>query len=596
MFFIIEVQMRVIFKKLIIQNLLSFGNSEVTIDFTKGLNLITGKNGSGKSSALLDAISFALYDKPYRKINKTELINRKNKKNLKVSCEFEVNGTPYKIVRGLKHSDVDLEFYIDNVKQDILSAKSLSQEQIEKYIGVDYKLFKQVISLSINHNEPFLTLPSQDKRELLEKFFNIDVIASMLKKAKDEQKNIKIKKDMVSHSVDMLADVLRSDKKNIQEWEESKNNFDSDKHTELLDIKNKIHINKGNLKKLKSDGLIKKTELDALEKIDITVLQNEKESISKNKNSAEIDIRNAEKILKALNEYDVCPTCQTKLTEEHKNLEVNIQEKIISDAKSNITIYDDELLAIKSKIVDAQKNQNIEQEIKYAMKDLKTQYMNIESQIEKLTADKDKVTNRQFMINIQTKKEEYSNKLKEYKSNKDELGALQSKLSMYDKIIDILSDKGIKSYIFEQLIPVLNKSINHYLNIFELPVYIEFDNTMKDSIKTTTNFNSIVKYASFSEGEKKKIDMAILFSFIDVTKKIANWNCNLLVIDELLDSSIDDNGLEKLLESLERMSAEDSEMGIYIISHRFKSEYKHFFSSMVEVSKNKDGFSKIVEI
>jgi Fe-S cluster assembly ATPase SufC len=119
---------------------------------------------------------------------------------------------------------------------------------------------------------------------------------------------------------------------------------------------------------------------------------------------------------------------------------------------------------------------------------------------------------------------------------------------------------------------------------------------MKDIIKTSANFNSSVSYLSFSEGEKKKIDMAILLSFIDVTKKIANWNCNLLIIDELLDSSIDDNGLEKMLESLEKMVLTDTDMGIYIISHRFKTEYKHFFNSMIEIKKNSDGFSKIHDI
>ena len=589
--------MRVVFKKLTIQNLLSFGNNETVIDFTKGLNLITGKNGSGKSSALLDAISFALYDKPYRKINKSELINRKNKKNLKVSCEFEVNGTDYKIVRGLKNSEVELEFHIGGAKQNLLSSKGLTQDEIEAHIGIDYKLFKQIISLSINHNMPFLTLPAQEKRELLEKFFNIDVIASMLKIAKEELKNIKIKKDMTTHTIDMLADVIRTEKKHIQELEESKKNFDSDKKNELFEIKEKIDLNKRNLKQLKEDAKKKKEELNNLPKIsDLQSLRDKKDKLNKSVNNCEFDIKQAEKILSALNDYDVCPTCNSHLTEDHKKHEIEVQKNIISEAKAKMVEFEAELAIIKKEIVESENVASDEQDIKYSMKYLKNQYVNIEAQVEKLVADKSKVETRQFVVDMDAMKEEYDQRLNEYKDSKDELSEISKGLANYSKIIEILSDTGVKSYIFDQLIPVLTKSVNYYLNIFELPIYIEFDNTMKDSIKTSANFNSSVSYLSFSEGEKKKIDMAILLSFIDVTKKIANWNCNLLIIDELLDSSIDDNGLEKMLESLEKMVLTDTDMGIYIISHRFKTEYKHFFNSMIEIKKNSDGFSKIHDI
>ena len=586
--------MRVVFKELTIQNLLSFGNNETVIDFTKGLNLITGKNGSGKSSALLDAISFALYDKPYRKINKSELINRKNKKNLKVSCTFSVNDTEYKIVRGLKNTEVELEFYIDGSKQNLLSSKGLTQDEIENHIGIDYKLFKQIISLSINHNMPFLTLPAQEKWELLEKFFNIDVVASMLKVSKETLKNIKIKKDMISHTIDMLADIIRTEKRHIQELEESKKNFDSDKRKDLFEIKEKIDLSKLNLKQLKSDAKAKKAELDKLPATtDIKVLRDKKDSLTKLINNCEYDIKHAEKILSALDEYDVCPTCKSNLTEDHKKQEVDIQKTIIIEAKKLMVEYNSEISIIKKQIVESELVATDEQDLKYSIKYLKNQYVNIEAQIEKYTADKVKIESKQFVVDMDFMKKEYAQKLVEYKENKEELDTILISISTYTKIIEILSDTGVKSYIFDQLIPVLTKSVNYYLNIFELPIYIEFDNTMKDSIKTSTNFNSAVSYLSFSEGEKKKIDMAILLSFIDVTKKIANWNCNLLVIDELLDSSIDDNGLEKMLESLEKMVASDKEMGIYIISHRFKTEYKHFFNSMIEVKKNSDGFSKI---
>ena len=589
--------MRVNIKRLTIQNLLSFGNTETVIDFNSGLNLITGPNGAGKSSALLDAISFAWYDKPYRKINKTDLINRKNKKNLKVSCEFEVNDVPYKIVRGLKNKDVELEFHIDNEKQDMLSSKGLSQSEIESHIGIDYKLFKQIISLSINHNKPFLTLPAGDKRELLEKFFSIDTIAAMLKKAKETLKNYKVKNDMTVQAVDMLADVIKSEKKHITELTESKKTFDSDKKKDLFEITEKIDLNGRNLKQLKADGRAKSKELKALETpTDISELRTLKDEQTKLKNNAEYDIKNAEEILKALDEYDVCPTCKSELTEDHKNDEIALQKAIILEAESKVKHCGKEIIGIKKDITASEDATSDANDIKYSMRHLKSQIVNIETQIEKLKTDNEKVSKRKFVVDLKSMKDEYKHKVDEYKEGKKELSELSDQIKMYTKIIEILSDSGVKSYIFDQLIPVLNKSMNYYLNIFELPIYIEFDNSMKDNIKTSTNFNASVNYMSFSEGEKKKIDMAILLSFIDVTKKIANWNCNLLVIDELLDSSIDDNGLEKLLESLEKMVHENEGLGTYIISHRFKNEYKHFFTSMVEIKKNTEGFSKITTI
>jgi len=588
--------MRVEIKRLTIQNLLSFGNTETVIDFNSGLNLITGPNGAGKSSALLDAISFAWYDKPYRKVNKTDLINRKNKKNLKVSCDFEVNGTSYKIIRGLKNKDVDLEFYIDGVKQNMLSSKGLSQSEIEEHIGIDYKLFKQIISLSINYNKPFLTLPAGEKRELLEKFFSIDTIAAMLKNAKDRLKNLKVKKEMVTQSVDMLSDVLKSEKRHITELSESKKTFDKDKKKELFEITEKIDLNTRNLKQLKVDGRDKSKELKDIEvPNDLTLndLRGQKEEQNKIKIKAEYDIKNAEDILIALEEYVICPKCKTKLTEDHKAEEIVLQNSIIAKSKETIEVCDKEITRINEQISTTEKIINDINDIKYSIKYLKNQIVNIENVITKLKDDKEKVENKQFVVDLFAMKDEYKQKVDEYKEGKKELSELRDKIKMFLKIVDILSDSGVKSYIFDQLIPVLNKSVNYYLNIFELPIYIEFDNSMKDNIKTSTNFNTHVNYMSFSEGEKKKIDMAILLSFIDVTKKIANWNCNLLVFDELLDSSIDDNGLEKLLESLEKMVHENDGLGAYIISHRFKNEYKHFFTSTIEIKKNGDGFSKI---
>ena len=252
------------FKKLILQNVLSFGNNETEIIFDNGLVLITGKNGVGKSSLLLDAISFALYDKPYRKISKSNLINRTNRKNLKVECEFSVNSVDYRIIRGMKNKSVDLKLFVDGVEQKLLSTKALNQVEIEKIIGIDYKLFKQIISLSINHNKPFLSLTAQEKRELLEKFFNIDTIADMLKKAKESRKSIKSDRDITTASIDAMKIGLSREKQTITTLKESKSTFDTDKKNKVAKLVYKRDDLQEELAVLKESGKSLNTDMKAI--------------------------------------------------------------------------------------------------------------------------------------------------------------------------------------------------------------------------------------------------------------------------------------------------------------------------------------------
>jgi len=577
-----------------LQNFLSFGNSETVVEFNTGLNLITGHNGAGKSSILLDAISYVLFDKPYREINKPDLINRKNKKDLRVECDFEVNGVNYKIIRGMKNPLVELEFWIDGTKQELVGGgKTINQQDIESKIGIDYKLFKQILSLSINYNKPFLTLPAGEKRNLLEKFCNIDVIPLMLKNAKAKRKDMNIKKDMLIHSIDMLGDVIKSEKRHITELKTSKKTFDDDKKSEYDDIESKLVNTKKELKKLKSTGRKLKKEFDAIQEVEIKKLSNDKEDILNNISECKFKIKNANEILEALDKYDVCPTCNSSLTDEHKAAEIQIQTTILSENTKLLDKLSGDYDDITENITSARVIQDSKKDLMYSLKSIKSDIKIKTDELDRLNDELIKIENKEFVFNIDDMVIEYKAKIKEYNHNKQELEYINTELDKYEIVIDILSDNGVKSYIFNQLIPIMNNSINTYLRLFDLPVYIEFDNTMKHQISTTSNFNTSVKYTSFSEGEKKKIDMSILLSFIDVTKKIANWNCNLLIIDELLDSSIDDEGLDKLLESLNTMVSEENGMGIYIISHRLKSEYKNKFKSIIEVEKNIDGFSKI---
>jgi len=582
------------FKSIEIKNLLSFGNQIVSFDFTEGMVLITGDNGVGKSSLLLDAISFLLYDKPYRDINKNDLINRTNKKDLYVGGEFSVDNHDYIIRRGLKNKSVDLEFFIDGVKQELLSTKSLNQAEIIKHIGIDYKMFKQIISLSINYNKPFLSLPAGEKRELIEKFFNIDVIAKMLKKAKDDLKTLNMNKKLLEQSIDTVATVIAKDKKHILELEKLKSNYDTDTDAKITELQNELKNKLEYAKELKQEGKDKTSEYKKIDIRDMNELDSVKNEFVKLKNKLEYDIESAETIIHALSENDVCPSCKSELTEEHKFNELYTQNCIISNAKSEITTLDYKISSITNDIKINKNKYDSKVALSYDIKSVKSKYISVCDEIDTIKRNLEDTKNSTFDVDIKSLKRELKTITDKHKLNKIEFLTIKDDIRDAERIRDILSDSGIKSYIFSQLIPVLNKSVNYYLDLFEIPILIEFDKSMSDTITTLTGSKN-VSYYSFSEGEKKKIDMSILLSFIDVTKKIANWNCNLLIIDELLDSSIDEDGLDKLLNSLSLMIDDNSsEIGIYIISHRLKSNYE--FDSVLKVEKNKNGFSTINKI
>ena len=241
------------------QNILSFGNTATTIEFKNGLNLITGKNGSGKSSALLDTLSFCLYGKPYRKVNISNLINRKNKKKTLVSVTFVINdSTTYEITRGLKPKVLEIKKNGNPLKK--MSSSGLTQDEIDKIVGIDYKLFKQIISLSINHNDPFLDLPAAKKREILEQICNINIFSDMLAVFKKEIKDTKIKYELKYKESSMILSAIESDTDKLDDIKKTKDNFDKDKQEDIDEIDKKITSYKSKIADIKKEGKALLTE------------------------------------------------------------------------------------------------------------------------------------------------------------------------------------------------------------------------------------------------------------------------------------------------------------------------------------------------
>jgi len=587
------------FKTLTFKNILSFGNKETTIDFTQGLNLVTGANGSGKSSAILDTLSFCLYGKPYRTINLDELVNRKNKKGLEVTCDFVVDSkVHYRITRKAGPTKLTVwsnttgKEFTDEDELELLSSKRLNQSEIDKIVGINYKLFKQIISLSINYNKPFLSGKAGEKRDIIEQIFNIKVFGEMLKLVKKETSDIRIDMEINHKTLALLKENIKGIRRRLKELTEAKDNFTENKQKDLENSKQKIADIRKNIKTVEMKTKKKTKILDKGTKFNIDDMREKREYLISKINECEYKIKTAVKTSKSLNKNQICPMCNTEITEEHKLSEETRLSQIIEDSELKIDEYKIIRNEIETDIKVAEQEASDIVTVQHDIKRLNDNKKMLDESLEENIKNRTEIKSRKLNIDIETIQTECDTKVDEYKIIHKEYKKLGETVHNNDIASNILSENGIKSYLFKKLIPILNKNINDYLTLFELPINLQFDEYMDETIKSAGMSESDFSYYSFSEGEKKRIDMAILLSFINITKTLANWNCNLLIIDELLDSAIDETGLEKLLRSLKNMTY-DSNTCIYIISHRLQQEYLPQFKQQIKVEKNSNGFSKV---
>jgi len=581
------------FKRLTFQNILSFGASPTTIDFKHGVNLISGKNGSGKS-ALLDALSFCLYGKPYRSIKIKELLNRRNKRNLKVTCEFMVdNNDEFVVTRTLTPDK--LEILKNGEELELLSSKRLNQEELDKIVGIDHTMFRQVISLAVNYNRPFLSLGLWEKREIIEQIFNIVVFGQMLKVLKKKNVDIRTKAEVNDRSVALLEQHLKSLRKRVLELTDAQNNFQSNKANDLsaIDDRIKAYLNDKIDIEAKISDISKQITLNEFEEATLKELKASRDKIIRYQNGKEYNIKSSTKTIKSLESHTVCPLCQTEITPEHKESEI---DRLAGEIEKDKSIIDDLQIDRKEAEDKIREQEDALKELntlQFSSKSLKDKLEMIDRELAVAEERRNEILNREIEFNLGSVQEEFEERKDEYKLLWKETEGIKKTLKNNDVIQGILSESGIKAYFFKKLIPILNSKINEYIKLFELPAIIQFDEFMNEKITNLDNLKNDISYYSYSEGEKKRIDMSILLSFISITKTISNWNCNLLIIDELLDSAIDENGLEKLVGSLKTMAYDNKDLCVYIISHRLQQDYSSQFSSCLQVQKNGNSFSEI---
>ena len=559
----------VIFQTLKYKNFLSTGNQFIEIKLNKSsTTLIAGTNGAGKST-ILDAIFFALFNKPFRNIKKPQLVNSINERDLEVVLDFSIGKKEYKIIRGMRPKKFEIYENGTLVNQDA-DARDY-QKFLEENIlgGLNEKVFKQVVVIGSADYSPFMQLRAADRREVIEELLDITIFSEMLIIAKERLGVLKQQLMEMDYSIDLSNEKIKlREEVSAKHKEESK--------AKIKELQDKIDSEKEKIEKIKSV---------------ITDLEDKKSQLSEKYKGNDIlrkSISDLQKLLSDLQSTkkshsnkiaffdgnDECPTCQQDIEKEHKEKLVSFSQSKLDDVDGAIERLKTELTkkeAFLDKFEKIQKTiQKYENKIYENNTDIKSseRYINrMQSEISSLEAPKE------------DHKETISTLRKEHKTLTDKRKSKLDEQAYYNVASGMLKDGGIKTKIIRQYVPLMNKIINDYLVRFGLPIEFTLDENFNEVIKS--RYRDGFQYNNFSEGEKQRIDTALLLAWRQIAKAKNTTNTNLLIMDETFDSSLDGTATEELLNILLEM---DKHTNIFIISH--KQDLSDKLRSHIEFEKH----------
>lgn len=542
----------IVFKKIRFKNFISTGNQFNEIIFNQHeRTLVSSSNGSGKSSSCIDSIVFALFGKAHRNINKNQLINSTNEKDLLVELWFSIGNIEYKIQRGLKPNIFDI--FINDEKQNTLSNVKDMQAFLETDIlKMNYNAFVNIAILSSSNFIPFMEQPIATRRLLVEELLDINIFGIMLTLLKERIKIVNNEIKDFKYQIASLNKQIEIQVKLISSITTAKETSIEDNQTKISDIEKNIDTIKLELKQI---AIVKDKLLLELPKLlsfkDLNGQYSNYTSAAQNK------IRELNKTLLFYQQHDVCPTCEQSLQNIDKEQYIITCNKKINDLTIGVSKLLQKQKESSEKIIQLTDIQN---KISKIDKIQATKFCQIQFNIDSINKYKTPT-----ILDNQSLEEELKNlqnlqdSIIQYNSDMD---LANIDLQNYQIILHMLSDNGIKSKIIDKYLPLFNKYINNYLEIFGVYINFIFDNTFKESIKS--RYRDLFSYSSFSEGEKIKISLAIMLAFRDLARLKNSVNTNLLIMDEIFDSSLDFESNKSLMNILRSMV----DTNIIIISHR----------------------------
>ena len=565
------------FKTIKWKNFLSTGNQFTEVNFTKNkTNLIIGTNGAGKST-ILDALCFSLFGRSFRKINKPQLINTVNEKDCIVEVEFLIGTSEWKVIRGIKPNI--FEIYCNDKVIDQVSASNDQQKWLEQTVlKMNYKSFTQIVILGSSAFVPFMQLPTSHRREVIEDLLDIKIFSSMntvikekIRKIRDEVKTLELKKESLFDKVEMqknfIEELENRGNANINANKEKIANLDS----EVVDcIKENTLIEEDVLKNIKKQEEVAGAS-DKLKKL----------GTLKGKISQKVSTITVEH--KFFNENTVCPTCTQEIDEEFRINKINDAQIKAKDLQSG---YKELEVAIKEEEDREHQFTTLSKEITKLTHEVSrnnTKISGCQRQIRDLENEIQKLTNQ--LKNRNSEHEKLESFQETLHNTYDELAIKKDSINYYDFSYGLLKDGGVKSKIIKKYLPLINQQVNRYLQMMDFYINFTLDEEFNETVQSPIHED--FSYASFSEGEKQRIDLALLFTWREVARMKNSVNCNLMILDEIFDSSLDSSGTEEFLKIIQFVV---KDANIFVISHKAGLEDR--FESVIKFSKIK-GFSRI---
>ena len=568
----------ILFKKISWQNFLSTGDQPTVVSLDKSpTTLIIGENGSGKST-ILDALTFGLFGKPFRNINKPQLVNAINERGLLVEIDFSIGKKNYTVKRGVKPNL--FEILLDGKMLDQTANIRDYQEYLEKVIlKLNYKSFTQIVLLGSSSFEPFMQLKLSDRRAIVEDLLDIQIFSSMngiLKQKnaelKDEMGSMEIEKGLYNQKIEIQEDYI----KRLQEDNEE---IIFEKYRNVRDFNKQKDYAVGTLNIIKSEILALSDKILTEDKV-----QKKSSEFGTLRNKIEIKLKQDQKELKFYEKNSTCSTCKQVINDEFKKERVEDISNGIEEKEDGLSKIMSEIDTIEHQLEEFRSIGRKIAENNKRVAGTESSIQSLEINIERTQGEIEKLKNKKKLDNsvenvLQSLKEDLEESLKDY-------AELSETKQLYGYAHELLRDTGIKTKIIRQYVPIINKYVNKYLNDLDFLINFSIDENFSETIRS--QYRDEFSYASFSEGEKMRIDLALLFTWRQVAKLKNSVNTNLLIMDEVFDSSLDSDGTDAFLKIINTL---DADTNVFVISHKGEILFDKFLST-IKFTKERN-FSKI---
>ncbi|MDB4350187.1 AAA family ATPase [bacterium] len=561
------------------KNFLSTGNSFTKIDLDNApTTLVVGANGAGKST-MLDALSFGLFGKPYRNINKPQLINTINSKDCVVEVEFSVGPNRFKVIRGIKPNVFEI-YKNGEVINESSHSKEFQKLLEQNILKLNHKSFHQIVVLGSSSFIPFMQLTAANRREVIEDLLDINIFSKMNMVLKDNIASLKDKIRDAAHQVDIVKNKIEVQRKYINDIKSLNEEKWREKQTEIKAQEDSIEqVNAENEEIQKT----LETKYDQVAK-QLEQAGNAFQDARIEKSNLQSEMKKLVKEDKFFQDNDVCPTCTQEIDENIKSQKVKGIAAKAKEIQKTFQAVEDKLSNGKSTVDDLQDQNRKSMELQGLLRDNNTKINMSRRLIAKLEQE---ITNTS---DSKDNVKQAAQDLEDFIDQKDGLITEKVELSEeydYSSIIaDMLKDTGIKTKIIKQYLPVMNKLVNQYLQTLDFFVHFELNESFSETIRS--RHRDSFSYDSFSEGEKQRIDLALLFTWRQIAKMKNSVATNLLILDETFDSSLDNDGVENLFKIIHTLGADTN---VFVISHKGEILDGRFESKM-EFYKDKN-FSKM---